>query len=214
MDKLTKRCGHTACISHKMHMKAYQDRGMCSTCVNRTTKNTATVTNHTTKTQKSHTQHQHETWDRRRTHTVRAMEEKTVTPTCTHENGVPHATRFFRDTRKGYPTPRGGDRLGRWGTPSRRDFSGLREWGTPSGREIPKCVFFLFVNRNAVAVSHVWFYRARGRHFGSSFTSFRSSAMPGTQHYISALYTNAETGPGMPRNPDHVPHRACPHRTL
>ena len=155
MDKLTTRCGHTACISHKMHMQAYQDRGMRLTMSNGTTKNTATVTNDTTKKQHSHTQQQHETRSRRRTHTVRYMEEKTVIYTDTHENGVPHRDEIFSVTRKGYATGREGDRLGRWGTPSGRDFSGLREWGTPSGREIPKCVFCLFVHRNAVVVSHV-----------------------------------------------------------
>ena len=136
-----------------MHMKAYQDRGMCSTCVNRTTKNTATVTNHPTKTQKSHTQHQHETWDRRRTHTVRVREENTATPTCTHENGVPHATRFFRDTRKGYPTPRGRDRLVRWGTPSDELFLDTR-MGYPIGtRNTKMCFFFVCESQRGCRVT-------------------------------------------------------------
>ena len=168
-------------------------------------------------TQQKHKSHTHNTNMRRGTddaHTRLGSGRKTQPhPHVLTRMGYPTPRDFFGIRERGTPRHEGGIASGD-GVPHPTRFFWIREWGTPSGREIPKCVFFLFVNRNAVSVSHVWFYRARGRHFGSSFTSFRSSAMPGTQHCISALYTNAETGPGMPRNPGHVPHRACPHLSL
>ena len=123
-------------------MKAYQDRGMRITMLNRTTKNTATVANGTTKTQHSHTQQQHETRGGRRTHTVRYMEAKTVIFSATCENWGTPSPQVFSVARKGYPTPRGGERLGRWGTPSRRDFQSC-ENGVAHPHEKCSNVFFL-----------------------------------------------------------------------
>ena len=140
--------------SHKMHMKAYQDRGMRITMLNRTRKNTARVTNGTTKTQHSHTQEQHETRGGRRTHTVRYMEAKTVIFSATCENGVPHRHNFFPSRERGTPRHDLGIASAD-GVPHPDEIFSVVRMGYPIPTRNAQMSFFLFVHRNAVVVSHV-----------------------------------------------------------